>query len=175
MLAGAGVIAGGTVVAIGSRLAWVTVNARGSPVNVPGFRRVVFASGLTFDAASIGAGYLFGLGLLLALVPLGWLVTGPRARVALALVALAAAIGIMVATAHTRSRAIDRATIMARSELSIQEGRLRVATSGGSAVTAAGAALAALAAIGGAVVGGSAPRLGLPERPPAPPDQNGQR
>lgn len=176
MLAGAGVIAGGALVAIGSRLSWASATLRPSPVAVPGFPRIVLAGGgITLDGSALGAGYLFGLGLLIALVPLGWLVTGPRARVALALVAVAICAGVFVGTFRTRSELTDRATEVARREIVIPGTIARISSGPGVAVTAAGAALAAIAALAGASVAGRAPRLGLPERPPGGPEQNGQR
>ena len=163
-IAGAGVIAGGAVVAAGSKLAWATATPRASAVSVPGFPKVVLAGGrLTMDAAVVGSGSLFGLGLLLALVPLGWLVAGPRGRTVLAVIALGISGVVFWQIAHTRNELTHRAAPIASREL--RTASFQVASGDGIPVTAAGAALAAVGAVVGATVGGGAPRLGLPERP----------
>ena len=175
MLAGAGVIAGGAVIAIGTRLEWATAALRPTPVSARGLPRIVLSGGtVSVDASGVGAGYLFGLGLLIALVPLGWLVTGPRARTALALVAVAVAIGVFVGTLQTRSDIPRRSVEVLEGEVPVTGTVLRVATGPGVVVTASGAILAILGAIAGAAVGGRAPRLGLPERPPGGPEGNGK-
>jgi hypothetical protein len=171
-LAGAGVIAGGAVVAIGSRLAWATITIRSSPVSAPGLPRVALAGGtVTLDAAAVHAGYVFGLGLLLALVPLGWLVAGPRGRLLLGIVAFALA-AIAFGQTTMRSDVLKRGREEALRETSIRSTSFRVATGSGIPVTAAGAAVAGLSALWGGTVGGKAPRLGLPE-PGGGPDRNG--
>jgi len=158
------VIAGGAVVAAGSKLAWATATPRGSAVSVPGFPKVVLAGGkLTMDAAVLGGGSLFGLGLLLALVPLGWLVAGPRGRTVLAVVAIGISGVVFWQIAHTRNELTRRAAPVASREL--RTGTFRVESGPGIPVSAAGAAVAVVAAVVGATVGGGAPRLGLPERP----------
>jgi hypothetical protein len=163
-IAGAGVIAVGAVVAAGSKLVWATATPRGSAVSVPGFPKVVLAGGrLTMDAAVVGAGSLFGLGLLLALVPLGWLVVGPKGRTFLAVAALGICGVVFWQVAHTRSELVHRAAPVASREL--RTASFRVASGSGIPVTAAGAAVAAVAAVVGATVGGGAPRIGLPDRP----------
>ena len=163
-IAGAGVIAGGAVVAAGSKLAWATATPRGSAVSVPGFPKVVLAGGrLTMDAAAVGGGALFGLGLLIALVPLGWLVAGPRGRTVLAVIALGICGVVFWQVARTRDELVHRAAPVASREL--RTGSFRVASGPGIPATAAGAAVAAVGAVLGATVGGGAPRLGLPDKP----------
>lgn len=165
-LAGAGVIAGGALIAAGSRLAWATATLQPSAVNAPGLPPVVLAGEeMSFDASALGAGYLFGLGLLLALVPLGWLVAGPRARVGLGVVAIAIAGVALWQAADIRSELRRRVRVAAVSDAKDRT-RIPVTPGPGTPVTLTGAALAVLAAVGGATVGGRAPRLGLPERPP---------
>jgi hypothetical protein len=177
MLAGAGVIAGGAVIAIGTRLTWATVTVRGAPVTAPGLPRIILAGGrLTFDASSVGGGYLFGLGLLLALVPLGWLVTGPRGRTILAVIAAVLAAGVFVGTFQTRAGTPRHVIRILANDVSAPAGTVfHVSTGPGVPITGAGAALAALGAVWGLTVGGRAPRLGLPEEPPDRPDLNGHR
>ncbi len=179
MLAGAGVIGGGAVIAIGTRLEWATTSVRSTPVDAPGLPRVLLAGGrLSVDASGVGAGYLFGLGLLIALVPLGWLVTGPRVRTALALLAVGVAIGVFVGTLQTRADIPSRTLRVLDAEIRPVPGAsgtvVRVVSGPGIIVTACGAVLAAIGALGGATVGGRAPRLGLPERPPGGPEGNGK-
>jgi len=65
--------------------------------------------------------------------------------------------------ARTRNELVPRAKAIATREL--RTGSIRVASGPGIPVTAAGAGLAAVAAIAGAGVGGRAPRIGLPDRP----------
>ena len=164
--AGAGVIAGGALIAAGSRLAWATVTLKAAPVTAPGLPPVVLDSGkLTLDASAVGAGWVFGLGLLLALVPLGWLVLGWQGRLALGLIGFAVAAGVLYQTWATRNDVPIRARQVASQETSIRDADIRVATGPGITVTAAGGALAALACMWGGTVGKAAPRLGLPERP----------
>jgi len=171
-LAGAGVIAGGATIAIGSRIAWATITIPPSPVNAPGLPRVALAGGrVTLDAASVHAGYVFGLGLLLALVPLGWLVAGPRGRLVLGLLAFAVA-AVAYGQTAMRNDVIKSAHEEALRVTSIRATDFRVTTGPGIPVTAAGAALAGLSALWGATVGDKAPRLGLPEKPGGP-DRNG--
>ena len=163
-IAGAGVIAGGAVVAAGSKLAWATATPRASAVSVPGFPKVVLAGGrVTMDAAAVGGGSLLGLGLLLALVPLGWLVAGPRGRTVLAVIAIGICGVVFWQVAHTRNELVRRAAPVASREL--RTASFRIASGNGVPVTAAGAALAAVGAVVGATVGGGAPRMGLPDRP----------
>ena len=170
--AGAGVIAGGATIAIGSRVAWATVAIKASPVSAPGLPPVVLDSGkLTLDASSVGSGWVFGLGLLLALLPLGWLVLGWQGRLALGLVGFAVAVGVFYQATATRSDVLTRARRIAVQETSIRNADFRVSTGPGITVTAAGAAIAALAAVWGGTVGKNVPRLGLPERG----DRGGER
>ena len=175
MLAGAGVIAGGAVIAIGTRLEWATTMVRPTSVSTPGLPRILLSGGsVSVDATGVGAGYLFGLGLLIALVPLGWLVTGPRARTALALLAVAAAIGVFIGALQTRSDIPSRSVEILREVRPDTGTVLRITSGPGIVVTASGAVLAAIAAIAGAVAGRRAPRLGLPEKPPGGPEGNGR-
>jgi hypothetical protein len=168
-VAGAGVIAGGALVAVGTKLVWATATPHSAPVAVPGFPNVVLAGGrLTLDASAVQAGYLFGLGLLLALVPLGWLVTGPKGRALLALIAVGISAGVLWGVYRTRHELVARAEHVAVPEL--RTASFRVASGPGIAVTGGGAALAAISALGGAAAGKRAPRLGLPEGP----DRNGR-
>jgi len=171
-LAGAGVIAGGAFVATGSRLAWATITVPSSRVSAPGLPRVALAGGkVTLDAAAVHAGYVFGLGLLLALVPLGWLVAGPRGRLLLGIIAFSLAT-VAVGQTTMRSDVMKRAHAEALRETSIKNTSFRVATGSGIPVTAAGAAVAGLCALWGGTVGSKAPRIGLPEGPGGP-DRNG--
>lgn len=176
--AGAGVIGGGALIATGSRLAWATVTLKAAPVAAPGLPPVVLDSGkLTLDASAVGSGWVFGLGLLLALVPLGWLVLGWQSRLVLGLVGFAVAAGVFYQSTVTRGDTLERARQVAISETSIRNADVRTATGPGIGVTAGGAALAAIAAMWGATVGKDAPRLGLPERPDRPerPDGDGEQ
>jgi hypothetical protein len=161
------VIAGGAIVAAGMRIAWATATPRPSPVSVPGFPKVVLGSTkITMDGPALGAGYLLGLALILALVPLGWLVAGPRARIALAALALAVCGVIIWQTAATRSDLIPRAKKTALPQLSSADASIHISSGAGIPVTAAGAALAAASAILGGAAGSRAPKLRMPERPP---------
>ncbi|MCI0343880.1 MAG: hypothetical protein L0221_00360 [Chloroflexi bacterium] len=91
------------LIAIGSRMTWATVTLRSSPVSLPGFGRLTFRGGeVTAGGANIGVGYLSGLGLLIALVALGWLTAGPRTRMALSLLAFGAAIAGGILTLQAR-------------------------------------------------------------------------
>jgi hypothetical protein len=165
-LAGAGLIAGGAVVAIGSKLTWATVTLKAAPVSAPGLPPVVLDSGkLTLDASALQSGWVFGLGLLLALVSLGWLVLGWQGRLVLGLVAFAVAVGVLSYAFQVRSDVPSKARRIAIQETSISPADLRIATGPGLGVTAGGAAVAALAAMWGGTVGKDVPRLGLPERP----------
>jgi len=116
------------------------------------------------DAFALGAGYLFALGLLLALIPLGWLVVGPRARLVLALVAVGLAAGIVTGCLRTRGEITRRTNVIVRADSFASGGGVHIASGPGAAVTASGAVLAMVSAIAGGTVGGRAPRLGLPER-----------
>jgi len=165
-LTGAFVIAGGAVVAIGSRLAWATVTINPSTVSAPGLPRAAIAGGkLSLDSSAVQAGYLFGLGLLLALVPLGWLVAGPRGRLVLGVVGFAVAAIVFWQAEGTRGHIVTRARAVASQQASIRNADLQIRTGPGLSVTAAGAVVAAIGAAVGATVGGGAPRIGLPERP----------
>ena len=165
-LAGVGVILGGMVVAIGTRMTWAEGVLRGQPVNAPGLPPIFLGRGrLPLNGSELGAGYLFGLGLLLALIPLGWLVVGPKGRVVLGVAGLALAIGIGAGVAGARADATDRAARVMRSEVGSEFASFRIATRAGSGVAAAGAAIAALSSIAGAVVGRRVPRLRMPEPP----------
>lgn len=176
MLAGAGVIAGGAVIAVGTRLAWAKVTIRGTAVTVPGFPRVALSGGrITLDASALGSGWVFGLGLLIALVPLGWLVVGGRSRLILGLVAVAAAVIVSYQAAGNPTTFDDQAKSVALRQASLQSADLRVDLGPGIPVTFGGAILAAIASVWGAVVGRKVPRLGLPEEPPDRPDLNGHR
>jgi hypothetical protein len=164
--AGAGVIAGGAVVAIGSRLAWATVTIKPSTVTAPGLPRVALAGGrISLDASAVRSGWVFGLGLLLALVPLGWLVTGHRARLVIGLLGFAVAVGVFYQAWFTRGDLAPRVQGVSVAGTSLRGASYRVATGPGIPVTAGGAALAGICAVWGATVGGGAPRLGLPEGP----------
>jgi hypothetical protein len=164
--AGAGLIAGGAVVAIGSKLTWATVTLKAAPVSAPGLPPVVLDAGrLTLDAAALASGWVFGLGLLLALVPLGWLVLGWRGRLVLGVVAFAVAAGVFYQVVRTRSDIPSDARRITIQETSVRDANLRIATGPGVGITAGGAVIAALAAVWGGTVGRAAPRLGLPERP----------
>ena len=80
-LAGAGLITGGALIAVGSRLTWASVIVRGSPVDAPGLPRVSIGdTEITYDASGVARGWIFGVGLLIALVALTWLVLGWRGR-----------------------------------------------------------------------------------------------
>ena len=108
---------------------------------------------------------MFGLGLLIAIVPLGWLVLGWQGRLALGLIAFAVAVAVFYQAAGTRNDIIARAHTVALRETSIRNASFRVATGPGIPVTAVGAAVAAVGAMWGGTVGRSVPRLGLPEKP----------
>jgi hypothetical protein len=172
-LAGAGVIAGAAVVAIGSRLAWATVTIRPSTVTAPGLPRVALAGGrISLDASAVRSGWVFGLGLLLALVPLGWLVTGHSGRLVIGLLGFAIAVGVFYQAQMSRGEIFGRVQAIEIDQVSLRGANYRVATGPGIPVTAAGAALAAICAMWGATVGPNVPRLGLPEKP-AGNDQDG--
>ena len=165
-LAGAGVIVGGMAVAAGTRTTWVEVTLRGQPVDAPGLPPIFLGRGsLPLNGSEIGAGYLFGLGLLLALIPLGWLVVGPKGRVLLGVLGIVLAIGIGVGVAVARSDATERAADVMRREVGSELATFRIATRPGSGVAAGGAALAGLSSIAGAVVGRHVPKMRMPEPP----------
>jgi hypothetical protein len=163
-LAGAGVIAGGAVVAIGSRLAWATVTIKPSTVTAPGLPQVALAGGrISLDASAVRSGWVFGLGLLLALVPLGWLVMGHSGRLILGLLGFAIAVGVFYQAWFIRGDLFPRVRAVSVAGTSLRGADYRVATGPGIPVTAAGAALAGICAMWGATVGPNVPRLGLPE------------
>lgn len=173
-LAGAAMIGGGLLVAAGARVTWASVTVRPSGVRAPGLPQVVFETHDVYGGNALGVAYFFGLGLLLALVPLAWLVVGPNARMVLAFLALATAVWVGVATAQVRGDLIPRAERKARSALLRSgDGDVRIASGPGIGITGAGAALATLGAMGGAVVARQVPRMRLPERPPSPPSGHG--
>jgi hypothetical protein len=154
------------VVAIGSRLAWATVSIRPSTVTAPGLPKVALAGGkLSLDASAVRSGWVFGLGLLLALVPLGWLVVGHRGRLVLGVLAFALGVVVFYQAWTTRHDMTSLVREFAATQSTIRGADFRIASGPGIAVTAAGGALAAMAAVWGATVGPSVPRLGLPERP----------
>ena len=176
MLAGAGVIAGGAVIAVGTRLAWAKVTIRGAPVAIPGFPRVALSGGrITLDASGVAAGWVFGVGLLIALVPLAWLVLGWQGRLVLGVIAFAAAVIVFYQAAANRADFAHRAQDVALRQALLRSADLHVQTGPGIPVTAGGATLAALCSVWGSAVGRKVPRLGLPEEPPDRPDLNGQR
>ena len=157
---------GGMVVAAGTRMTWVEVSLRGAPVNAPGLPPIFLGRGqVPLNGADIGAGYLFGLGLLLALVPLGWLVVGPKGRLGLGALGLALAIGIGIGVSVARSDSTTRAVRLMRKDVGTELPAFRVTSGVGPGVTAAGAALAGLSAIGGAIAGRRLPKLRMPEPP----------
>jgi len=165
-LAGLGVIAGGAIVALGTRLTWVSSTVRSAPFAAPGLPRVTVGGGtFPYDGADVGAGYLFGLGLLCALIPLGWLVAGPRGRVVLGVAGLALAVGIGVGVAVTHGDLVAEARRLTRTEVAGAVARVQIRSGTGSGVTAAGAAVAGLSSLAGAVAGRHIPRLRLPEKP----------
>jgi hypothetical protein len=163
--AGAGVIAGGAVIAAGTRLAWATATPKPPAIKVPGLPPVVLAGGkISLDASALDVGYLVGLAFLLALVPLGWLVLGPRGRAVLALFAVVIAVSVFIQVAATRSRLIPRAREVAIRQVTSSVS-MRIASGPGIPVTAAGAAVAFAAAISGGAAGARAPKLRMPEKP----------
>lgn len=165
-LAGIGVILGGMVVAIGTRMTWAEGVLRGQPVNAPGLPPIFLGRGrLPLNGSELGAGYLFGLGLLLALIPLGWLVVGPKGRIVLGVIGVALAVGIGGGVAVARSDATDRAAAVMRREVGSEFQSFSIKTRAGSGVAAAGAAVAALSSIAGAVVGSRVPKLRMPDPP----------
>ncbi len=165
-LAGAGVIVGGMVVAAGTRMAWVDVSLRGAPVNAPGLPPIFLGRGeVPFNGADIGAGYLFGLGLLLALVPLGWLVVGPKGRLGLGALGLALAIGIGIGVSVARSDSTARASRLIQKDVGSELPAFQVRSGAGPGVTAGGAALAGLSSITGAIAGRTVPKMRMPEPP----------
>jgi hypothetical protein len=164
-IAGLAMIVGGMVVAVGVRLTWATATLTASPVDTPGLPRVVLAGGrISFSGSEVGAGYLAGLGLLIALIPLVWLVAGPKARVALALAGLGLAVSVVVGVAVARGELPERAVRLVQSETGLGFGG-RVSSGPGIAVTLAGAAVAGLGALFGGIAGRDVPRLRMPERP----------
>jgi hypothetical protein len=159
-------IVGGMAVAAGTRMAWVEVNLRGVPVNTPGIPPIFLGRGaISPSGTDIGAGYLFGLGLLLALIPLGWLVVGPRGREVLGVLGVALAIGIGVGAYSARADSLARAASFVRREIGVEQATFRVKSSAGPAVTGAGAALAALSAMAGAAAGRHVPAIRMPKPP----------
>lgn len=165
-LAGAGVIVGGMIVATGTRMTWVEVSLRGAPVDAPGIPPIFLGSGqVPLNATDIAGGYLFGLGLLLALVPLGWLVVGPRGRVVLGIAGVTLAIGIGFGVYAARADSTERAARLMRREVGSELATFRITSSAGPGVTGAGAALAGLASIAGAIAGSRVPRMRMPEPP----------
>jgi hypothetical protein len=166
-LAGVGVIGGGAIIAAGTRMTWASASLRPSPVQLPGFPKIVLAGGrFAFDGASMGVGYLFGIGLLIALVPLGWLVAGPRTRVVLAVVAIAAAAGVAAVVATKRADVPAEAIAKATQEISFPNVALRISSGSGIGVTAAGAALAGLSALFALGPARRVPKMRMPEGPP---------
>ncbi len=155
------------LIAIGSRMTWATVTLRSSPVSLPGFGRLTFRGGeVTAGGANIGVGYLSGLGLLIALVALGWLTAGPRTRMALSLLAFGAAIAGGILTLQARGEVSARAASFVRTEAGDPSLEIRrVATGPGIGVTAAGAAVATLSAVAGGAAGRLVPRMRMPESP----------
>jgi hypothetical protein len=165
-LAGAGVIVGGMVVAAGTRMTWVDVSLRGAPVNAPGLPPIFLGRGeVPFNGAEIGAGYLFGFGLLLALVPLGWLVVGPKGRLVLGALGVALALGIGIGVSVARSESTARASRLIREDVGSELPAFRVKSDAGPGVTAGGAALGGLASVAGAIAGRRLPKLRMPEPP----------
>ncbi|MEX2554016.1 MAG: hypothetical protein WEB06_00090 [Actinomycetota bacterium] len=165
-LAGAGVIVGGMVVAAGTRMTWVDVSLSGAPVNAPGLPPIFLGGGeVPFNGAEIGAGYLFGLGLLLALVPLGWLVTGPKGRLGLGALGLALGVGIGIGVSVARSDSIARASRLIREDVGNELPAFRVKSDTGPGVTAGGAALAGLSSVAGAIAGRRVPKLRMADPP----------
>jgi hypothetical protein len=163
--AGAGLIAGGAIIAVGTRLAWATATPKPPAVAVPGLPPVVLAGGkITIDGSALDAGYLAGFAFLLALVPLGWLVVGPRGRVVLALFAVLMTAGVFAQVATTRSHLIPRAREVATRQVPASVS-MRVASGPGVPVTAAGAGVAFVSAIVGGAAGGRTPKLRMPEKP----------
>jgi hypothetical protein len=172
-LAGVGLIVGGMIVAVGTRIHWATVQVPPTPLNIPNLPRLSLESGrVTLDGSQIGLGYLSGVGLLIALVALGWLVAGPRTRLALAVAALGGAIAVAVVVAQTRGDINEKALAFVRAETGTADfAYVRITTGPGIAVTAAGAAIAGIAAVAGGAAGRSVPRMRMPE----PPDRSGER
>ena len=159
-------IVGGALVAVGTRVTWVEASLRGAPVSSPGLPPVFLGRGvLTLSGGDVGAGYLFGLGLLAAFVPLGWVVSGPRGRVALGVAGLLLAAGIGIGVANARADATARAERVVRAGSAGDAPSFTVATGPGPAVAGGGAALAGLCAVGGAVAGRRVPKLRMPDPP----------
>ncbi len=143
---------------------------------MPGLPRVSLAGGeITLDASAVASGWILGVGLLIALVPLGWLVLGWQGRLVVGLVAFAAAVLVFYQATANRSDVVARAERVALRQVILRTADLRVETGPGIPVTAAGGAVGAVAALWGATVGRSVPRLRLPERPPGDPHGNGHR
>lgn len=170
-LAGAGLITGGALIAVGSRLTWARVIVRGSPIDAPGLPRVSIGdTEIRYDASGVARGWIFGLGLLIALVALTWVVLGWRGRLVTGLFAFLVAGLVFYVAAAQRSDVIS----LVQLNTGIIAGNKRISTGPGIPITAAGASLAALAAVWGATVGRNVPRLGLPEKPPGGPEGNGK-
>lgn len=164
-LAGVAMILGGMIVAVGVRLEWASVALSSSRVEAPDLPRVVLAAGsVGYTGSEIGAGYLVGFGLLLALVPLGWLVTGPRGRVALALVGVALAAVTVAGVAVARNDLSVRTLRLVRESSGLGFGG-RISSGPGIPVAMSGAAIAGLGAIFGGIAGRAVPRMRMPERP----------
>lgn len=166
-LAGVGLIIGGMLIAVGSRMTWATVTPRSTPVSLPGFPRLSLRGGdVAASGANLDVGYLSGLGLMIALVALGWLTAGPRTRVWLSLLALVAAVGAGIITFQVRSEVSERAVAFVRTEVGDPNLEIRrVATGPGIGVTAAGAAVSILSAIAGGIAGRRVPRMRMPDSP----------
>ncbi|MGH2784642.1 MAG: Trp biosynthesis-associated membrane protein [Actinomycetota bacterium] len=163
--AGAGVIVGGALVAAGTRMPWVDVTLRGAQVDAQGLPAVFLGPNrVRLSGADLGAGYLFGLGLLLALVPLGWLVVGPTGRIVLGAVGIALAAGILVGVWDLRSGSTERAVVLMRQEFG-NTANIHASSRFGPDVTSGGAELAVLAALAGAIVGRRVPKMRMPEPP----------
>lgn len=171
-LSGVGLILGGMIIAVGTRIPWAEIDVRSTPLSIPNFPQLSLEGGrLTADGSQIGVGYLSGVGLLIALIALGWLVAGPRTRVALAVAALGAAVAVAIVVVQTRGDVTTKAAAFARAETATPELEfIRISTGPGIAVAAAGAAIAALAAVAGGEAGRLVPRMRMPE----PPDRKGE-
>ena len=165
-VAGAGVIVGGAVVAAGTRMTWVEATLRGFPVDSPGLPPVFLGRGaVALNGAELGAGYLFGLGLMLALVPLGWLVVGPNARIALGLIGVGLAVGIYAGVWDARRDVTERAVEIMRAEAGSAFTGIGATSRHGPTVASGGAMIAGLTSLGGAVVGRHVPKMRMPEPP----------
>jgi hypothetical protein len=165
-IAGLAMIVGGMVVAVGVRITWATATLSASPVETPGLPRIVLAGGrITFSGSEVGAGYLAGLGLLIALIPLVWLVAGPTGRLILAVAGLGLAVAVVVGVAVARDELPARAERLVREETAGFSVGGRISTGPGITVTLAGAAVGGLGALFGGIAGRHVPRLRMPERP----------